>query len=274
MDQYAVMGDPITHSKSPAIHTQFAQSCGQTLNYSAIQVAANHLQDAINDFRTKQGKGLNITVPLKQEAFELADTLSPRAQRAGAVNTLLLNADGSIQGDNTDGLGLVNDIVHNLNTPIQDQRILILGAGGAVRGVLEPIIEQQPKSLTIANRTLSKAMELKKDFADLLSIDACTFDEANAQYDIIINGTSASLHGDLPPLNDGIFSDQSLAYDMMYAANDTPFTEWAKQQRATQVADGLGMLVEQAAQSFYLWRQQKPNSQEVLKWLREQLHNA
>ena len=272
IDRYAVIGNPIAHSKSPLIHAEFARQTGEQLTYTAELVEVGEVKHFVEQFSQQHGKGLNVTVPFKQDAFQLATQLSERAQRAGAVNTLRLDAD-EIFGDTTDGVGLLNDLTRNHQQIIQHKHILILGAGGAVRGVLEPLLEASPASLCIANRTVSKARQLADDFAALGNTSASGFSELNnRQFDIIINGTSASLSGELPPLPDDIFTDpNACAYDMMYSAQATPFMQWAKQQGAGYIHDGLGMLVEQAAESFYIWRKKRPETQGVIKLLRQQL---
>ncbi len=270
-DRYAVIGNPIAHSKSPNIHAEFAKLTRQTLIYSAELVETGQVQQFINTFKNNNGKGLNVTVPFKQDAFELATELTPRAQRAGAVNTLSLQND-IIKGDTTDGIGLLNDLRHNHKQILKNKRILVLGAGGAVRGVLEPLLLESPDALVIANRTVSKAQQLADDFSSFGNISACGFsDLKNQHFDLIINGTSASLSGDLPPLPDNIFSKHGTAYDMMYAKEPTVFMQWAQQQGAENIFDGLGMLVEQAAESFFIWRGVRPETQSVIKILRESL---
>lgn len=270
-DRYAVIGNPIAHSKSPNIHAVFAKQTAQTLSYSAELVEIGQVENFIKTFSKKQGKGLNVTVPFKQDAFELATTLSERAQRAGAVNTLTLK-DNKIFGDTTDGVGLLNDLLNNHQQSIKDKRVLVLGAGGAVRGVLEPLLLEQPNTLVIANRTVAKAQQLADDFSSFGNISACGFNDLNDQkFDLIINGTSASLSGDLPPLPENLFTENAAAYDMMYAKDPTVFMQWAKQQGAIDIFDGLGMLVEQAAESFFIWRGVRPKTQNVIELLRNAL---
>jgi shikimate dehydrogenase len=272
MDMYAVFGNPIAHSKSPQIHRQFAEQTAQSLEYNKQLVEIDQFTAAANAFFQGEGRGLNITVPFKLDAFEYADTLTERAQRAGAVNTLAKQEDGSVLGDNTDGQGMVSDITDNLGWSIADKRVLILGAGGAVRGVLQPLLAQQPREVVIANRTLAKAIQLVREFKDLGKVKACGFDDLpGLQFDLVINGTSASLAGDLPPLPDYLLGDNASCYDMMYAAEPTVFLQWAKDQGAAQFADGLGMLVGQAAESFALWRGVKPDVTPVIADLRKQL---
>jgi shikimate dehydrogenase len=275
IDRYAVFGNPIKHSKSPQIHKLFAEQTKQSLIYTAELVEIGQFNRAIKDFIQNHGKGLNITVPFKEDAWSCATQRSDRAQRAGAVNTLIVKPEGELFGDTTDGIGLVRDLTQNHNIQLNDKDILIIGAGGAVRGVLEAILAQQPTSLLITNRTKQKALQLAKDFSDLGNIKGCGLDEIkNASFDIVINGTSASLQGELPPLPDSLFRKNSCSYDMMYAAHATPFMQWSTNNGATKVFDGLGMLVEQAAESFYIWRNVRPETEPVIQNIRNQLINA
>lgn len=272
IDRYAVFGNPISHSKSPQIHTLFAEQSGQAMVYTAELAEVDDFESRVRDFVKHNGKGLNITVPFKQQAWQLADHRSARAERAGAVNTLMAEADGRLFGDNTDGVGLVRDLTENHQISLKNKRILILGAGGAVRGVIEPILNEQPSELVIANRTVSKALQLAVDFADLGKISGSGFNELiGKSFDVVINGTSASLHGDLPPLPDGLFNNGACAYDMMYAAQPTVFMQWASEQGAAKVFDGLGMLVEQAAEAFTLWRGGRPETKPVIEAIRASL---
>ena len=233
-------------------------------------VEPGEFANAARAFFDGGGKGLNVTVPFKEEACRLADELSARARVAGAVNTLAAREDGSVFGDNTDGIGIVRDMVANLGWQLREKHILVLGAGGAVRGVLESLMREQPCSLHIANRTPEKAISLADSFTNLGSVDGGGFEQlGEQQYDIVINGTSASLAGELPPLPDGLLKEKSCCYDMMYGAEPTPFMRWAAQHAAWAVSDGLGMLVEQAAESFYIWRGLRPQTGPVLAELRE-----
>jgi len=271
-DEYAVMGNPITHSKSPRIHSLFAEQTGEAVHYSAIQVDPGGFAQAVSNFVASGGKGLNITVPFKQEAWQLVDSRSERAARAGAVNTIKIE-NSKLYGDNTDGIGLVNDLVRNNGITLKQKRILLMGAGGAARGVLAPLLEQDPALLFIANRTVSRARDLAQEFSDLGAVRGCGYDEtlATHQFDVLINATAASLQGDLPPLPDGIIATAGSCYDMMYGATPTPFMCWALTQGATTVLDGLGMLVEQAAESFTLWRGVRPETLAVIKQLRQEM---
>ena len=270
-DQYAVFGNPINHSKSPVIHRQFAEQTGQDLHYAKQLVAADEFVTTAQAFFVQGGKGLNITVPFKIEAFQFAQQLTPRAQRAGAVNTLAMQSDGTILGDNTDGIGMVHDM-HNLGWELQGKRILVLGAGGAVRGIMQPVLAEHPAQVVIANRTISKAEELAAHFHDLGDVQARSFDQlADESFDVVINGTSASLSGDLPPLPANILNENACCYDLMYSAEPTVFMHWAQQNGAAKIADGLGMLIGQAAEAFYLWRHIRPEVVPVIMALRRQL---
>ena len=270
MDRYGVFGNPIGHSKSPQIHRLFAEQTGQSLSYEPLLAPLEDFPGFAREFFT-QGLGANVTVPFKEQAFRLADQLSERAQRAGAVNTLKKLEDGTLLGDNTDGIGLVRDLLDNAGVALQGQRILLLGAGGAARGVLEPLMAQRPAELVIANRTQSKAQQLAGEFAQLGPLSASAFDQLTGPFDVIINGTSASLSGALPPLSESLIrAGETLCYDMMYSAAQTPFCAWAASHGA-RTRDGLGMLVEQAAAAFELWRGIRPESAAVLAQLRSQL---
>ncbi len=274
MDRYAVFGNPVRHSKSPLIHAAFARQTEQDLQYRAVQVKEGDFERAASDFFAGGGRGLNITVPYKGEAFAFATLLSARAERAGAVNTLIHNDDGSIEGDNTDGIGLVRDMVANLGWNIGGQKVLLIGAGGAARGVLEPLLRERPSELFVVNRTASKARTLAQSFTDLGTVHGGGFELLEArQFDVLINATAASLAGDLPPLPASCLNERSCCYDMMYGAEPTVFMRWAAQQAAWAVADGLGMLVEQAAESFYLWRRQRPQTGPVIAEIREQMES-
>ncbi|PYC34985.1 shikimate dehydrogenase [Pseudomonas protegens] len=271
MDQYVVFGNPIGHSKSPLIHWLFAQQTGQQLEYNTLLAPLDDFAGAARDFFA-QGRGANVTVPFKEDAYRLCDSLTERAQRAGAVNTLSKQADGTLLGDNTDGAGLVRDLTVNAGVSLKGKRILLLGAGGAVRGALEPLLAQRPASVVIANRTVEKAELLAELFADLGPVSASGFDWLQESVDLIINATSASLSGDLPPIASSLIEPgKTVCYDMMYAKEPTPFCRWASEHGAALVLDGLGMLAEQAAEAFYLWRGVRPDSAPVLAELRRQL---
>lgn len=270
MDRYAVMGDPIAHSKSPRIHTLFARQTDQHLQYDAIRVQSGNLAVAVADFLAAGGKGLNITVPLKEEAWLLAQIHSGRAERAGAVNTLVLEQSGKHFGDNTDGAGLVRDLLRNHGSTLQKKRLLLVGAGGAARGVIEPLLLEKPSLLVIANRTAEKAVELARLFCDLGHTEGCGLDDVAGQpFDLIINATAASLAGQVPALPDSVVSTDSWCYDMMYGDKPTAFMDWARQRGAARCLDGLGMLLEQAAESFYLWRGVRPDTRPVIEEMRQ-----
>ena len=274
MDRYAVIGHPIAHSKSPRIHAAFARQTGQDLCYEAILAPLDGFSASVHAFRAAGGRGMNVTLPFKLEAFTLAHQHTARARAAGAVNTLSFNTEG-ILGDNTDGAGLVRDLSIHLRCPLKGRRILLLGAGGAARGALLPLLNEQPAVLTIANRTPSKALELATRFATKAGatrLHACNFDElAGEQFDLVINATAASLADAAPALPSGLYAPGALAYDMMYGRDDTPFIAAAHADGAARTADGLGMLVEQAAESFALWRGVYPDSSAVLAELRREL---
>ncbi len=269
IDRYAVFGNPIAHSKSPFIHARFAEQTGQLLEYTAQLVEAGEFEQAVARFAKNNGKGLNITVPFKQDAWRLATKRSARAERAGAVNTLVINGPEDYYGDNTDGIGLVRDLRNNHGVELENRCILVIGAGGAVRGVIQPLLQSKPALLMIANRTRDKALQLAQDFSDLGNIRGCGLDEFGAEvYDLIINGTSASLSGELPPLPATLVKADTVCYDMMYATEPTPFMRWAEQHGARKVVDGKGMLVEQAAESFRIWRGCEPDTAAVIEALK------
>ena len=268
--RYAVMGNPVAHSKSPHIHRHFAHQFGHNIEYTALWVDVDGFREAVEQFRDEGGKGLNITVPFKLEAFQLADNLSDRAKLAGAVNTIRFEPDGKIFGDNTDGTGLVHDLAKNLGVQLRNKKILLLGAGGAARGVVGPLLRQNPAVLVIVNRTVSKARELAKLFAPIGKAEACGYEElVGKRFDVVINGTSASLKGEMPPLPVNLFANNAVAYDMMYGDKPTPFLEWAMLHGATIAVDGLGMLVEQAAESYLLWRGVRPETKHIITALRK-----
>jgi shikimate dehydrogenase len=273
-DRYAVIGNPISHSKSPIIHAAFAKQTSQDLTYTAILAPLEGFEDEVRKFQDSGGKGMNVTVPFKQKAWHLANHLSNRAIDAEAVNTLEFLVDGGIRGDNTDGVGLVRDIQDNLAIMLQGKRILLMGAGGAARGVMTPLLEAHPERLVIVNRTLDKAEQIVRHYEQgdrfsQVSISSSTYDLSGNQFDIVINATSASLSDALPPLSAGIFAPGSLAYDMMYGKGLTPFLQFAQAQGAARLADGLGMLVEQAAESCFLWRNVRPDTQPIIQLLKQ-----
>jgi shikimate dehydrogenase len=268
-DLYAVIGNPIAHSKSPFIHNEFSLQTGQEMRYEALLAPLDGFAEAVSAFRQHGGKGMNVTVPFKLEAYKLVTQLTERANMAQAVNTLKFDED-RILGDNTDGTGLERDITINLGTPIENKRILLMGAGGAARGVVLPLLKAKPSILVIANRTKNKAQALHQQFAAHGNLESGDFaDLSGKNFDIIINATSASLQDTLPPMPPGIFCGEALAYDMMYSKELTPFLEFAQKQGVKYLADGIGMLVEQAAESFFLWRGIRPETKRVIDRLKQ-----
>ncbi len=274
-DTYAVMGNPIKHSRSPQIHAAFAKQTNQRIEYTAIQVDLGGFDQAVGNFFANGGKGLNVTVPFKQEAWQLADVLGAEAKQASAVNTLLMNSDGQLVGRNTDGIGLVRDLLKNHKTSIANKRLLLVGAGGAARGVLQPLLNENPETLVIANRTPDRAYDLAKDFSELGNVHGVGFDDLDDQsFDFIINATAASLQGEVPPLPDTVCAENCWCYDMMYSTEPTPFVRWGEQHNASKSVDGLGMLVEQAAESFFLWRGVRPETAAVIQSIRQELSSS
>ena len=271
-DRYAVIGNPVGHSKSPFIHSRFAAQTGEAVEYGALLAPVDAFVPHVRGFIEAGGRGLNVTVPFKLDAHAFADSLSPRAAAAGAVNTLRVDSSG-VYGDNTDGFGLVRDIEVNLGVPLKGARVLLLGAGGAARGVVLPMLERGPHTLTIVNRTAAKAEALVAQFAQAATDAACRLGGGNARaiergaYDVIVNATAGSLEASLPECDERAFGSGTLAYDMMYGAHPTVFMEHARKLGA-RGADGLGMLVEQAAESFYVWRGVRPDGAPVLSELR------
>jgi shikimate dehydrogenase len=272
-NQYAVIGNPIEHSKSPAIHSAFARQTDQDMVYGRILADLNQFAETVRAFIAAGGKGLNVTVPFKEQAFALADQLSERAQAAGAVNTLIVN-QGELHGDNTDGIGLVRDLAERHQFDFAAKRILLLGAGGASRGVLLPLLQTHPANIMIANRTLGKAQDLAKLTKDE-RVSAGGFDELKGEsFDLIINGTAAGLQGEVPPILASCLAQGGWTYDMMYASEPTAFVRWGRQHQAGKALDGLGMLVEQAAESFDLWRGVRPETESVLHALQSRHSHA
>ncbi|NOS88253.1 MAG: shikimate dehydrogenase [Methylococcaceae bacterium] len=268
IDHYAVFGHPIKHSKSPRIHSLFAEQTGQNLQYNAQDVPAEQFAAAVAAFFADGGKGLNCTIPLKELAWAYAEVKTERAQLSKAVNTLALQADGSVLGDNTDGIGLVTDLVHNHGIALTARRVLVLGAGGASRGIIAPLLEQSVHSITIANRTVDKSMQLAAEFAHKGAVTGCGFSELAGQtFDLIINATASSLTAELPPLPAGLLAAQGSCYDLAYGNDKTVFVRWGEDQHAHKSVDGLGMLVEQAAVAFALWRGVHPDTQAVITLL-------
>lgn len=268
-DKYAVFGNPIAHSLSPFIHKAFAEQTKQDIEYHAILAPVDKFSASLQSFIDKGGRGANITVPFKIEAYELCDELSETAKLAGAVNTISVLPTGKIKGDNTDGAGLVADLLDSLD--LTNKRVLLIGAGGAARGCVLPLINAKIANLTICNRTSSKAKTLADLFADYGSVNSLPIESINAEYDVIINSTSAGLAGELPEISASVVGKDTLCYDMLYGNNITPFNLWASNLGAWKVMDGLGMLIGQAAKSFEIWRGVKPETKEVKNRLLEHL---
>lgn len=270
-DRYAVVGFPIKHSWSPFIHGMFAKQTDQGMTYTRMEVAPEDLSREIESFFASGGRGLNITVPHKQAACLLTRFRTPRAEIAGAVNTIAAQ-DGALLGDNTDGAGLVTDLTRNLGLALENTRILLLGAGGAARGVMGPLLGAGPEYLEVANRNADRAIELAKEFAMLGNVHGCGFDAitATGQFDLVLNATSASLQETIPPIPPSVIGPTTLCYDMAYGKGDTAFTRWAKNAGAGRAETGWGMLVEQAAEAFQLWRGVKPDTKPVLAAVKNQ----
>lgn len=276
---FAVMGNPVAHSQSPLIHSLFARQFGISLTYDRIQVDTGGFEQAVSHFCAHGGAGLNITVPYKVEAWRLCGrdrhSLSQRADLARAVNTLSMEKPGEIQGDNTDGAGLVTDIQSNLGVPLDNKNLLVIGAGGAVRGVLGPLLECCPASIMVVNRTFAKAADLVEVFSGTVdsrrtALASCRFEDCDRpRYDLVINGTAASLSGELPGLSDACIDSGTIVYDMVYASEPTVFMKWALSRGVGQAHDGLGMLVEQAAESFSIWHRKSPDTGPVIRAIRK-----
>lgn len=266
IDRYGVIGYPVSHSRSPVIHKLFAYQTGQNMRYELLQVAPDKLETAVRQFQRTGGKGLNVTVPHKVEVTRLTDQMSERAQEAGAVNTLVFQND-EVFGDNTDGVGLVRDLVANRRLTLKDASILILGAGGATRGIVGPLLDLEPARLVIANRTETKARIIADNFARHGTVESCNFNtiEDAAHWQLVINATSAGYKGEAVPFPASIIDSSTFCYDLSYGLKLTPFCAWAREQGARHSAMGWGMLVEQAAESFHLWRGVRPDTAPVLK---------
>ena len=264
-DRYAAIGNPISHSKSPQIHTAFARETGQDVHYGLIEGQVGRFDEAVDEFRRQGAKGLNITTPFKLDAFEYVDELSEGARAAGAVNCMKFEAD-RVLGQNFDGVGLVRDIVQNLGFPMTGRRVLLLGAGGAARGLVQPFLSQSPSQFVIVNRTLLKAQQLADMFSQLGRIEVSSYSDLNeAGFDIVVNATSASLRQEMPALSAAAFGPGCLAYELSYAKGLTPFLALARQTDAGKLADGVGMLVEQAAEAFAWWRGERPSTRQVIE---------
>lgn len=274
-DRYGVVGHPVAHSKSPFIHGMFARQTGHSLTYELFDFTPEEFAERVRAFFASGGRGLNVTLPHKLAAARLADELTPRAALAAAVNTLALQEHGRILGDNTDGFGLVRDLQENLGTRLTGRRILVLGAGGATRGVVGPLLELDPERLVIANRTPERARALAADFVRLGPVTGCGFAElGDSRFDVVINATSASLAGEVPPIDPAIAGAAQLCYDMAYGPDATPFVHWALRHGCPRAEQGLGMLVEQAAESFRIWRGVRPDTRPVLEALAAQISGS
>lgn len=267
-DHYAVIGNPIAQSKSPQIHTMFAQATGQDMVYNKLEAPLDGFADAVLRFRAAGGRGLNVTAPFKLQALAMATQARPAAWAAGAANTLRFGAGEQIEAENFDGLALVRDLVHNHAMPIAGRRVLLLGAGGAVRGALHPLLEQNPARVVVVNRTVDKARKVVDELGHEPRVAWCGYAELGSErFDIVIDGTSASLRGELPPIGAGVFGPDAVAYEMVYGKGLTPFLKLAKSAGVTRLADGVGMLVEQAAEAFNWWRGVRPATQAVIEAL-------
>lgn len=265
IDQYAVIGNPIEHSKSPDIHLLFADQTGEHLNYKKMLAEEDKFSQVVTEFFTNGGKGLNVTVPFKNDACEFVDELTEYAKNAGAVNTIYKNESGKFIGANTDGIGLLRDLKKSLRVQIINKKILIVGAGGATQGIVEPLLHEQPSELLIANRTASKAEAIAEQFKEfgpnVSNIKACALNEIPKQpYDLVLHATSAGLQGNNVELPVEIIGSNTCCYDLLYSDQDTPFMQWAKSYHAEKVVDGFGMLLEQAAEAFYIWRGIRPDT--------------
>ena len=270
MDNYAVIGNPIAQSKSPLIHGQFAEQTGQLISYGRVLTEPQYFDKVVTRFMQKNGQGLSVTMPFKQQAYAIVDHLTDRAIQAGAVNTITQEQDGKLAGDNTDGVGLLVDLSANLGWMILGKSVLVIGAGGAARGILANLLDESPANLVVANRTAEKAHRLVEQFANLGSLQACGLDEPGTDFDIVINATGAGLSGTSLSVNTAVIGHRSRCYDLSYSSGQTPFLQWAQSLGATELSDGLGMLVEQASCQFFKWRGQKPNTSAVIAQLRKE----
>ncbi|MCL1079290.1 shikimate dehydrogenase [Parashewanella spongiae] len=273
-DSYVVIGNPIGHSQSPFIHHQFAQQLSHDIEYSKLLAPTNSFKASVEDFVKKGGRGANVTIPFKEQALEICQVLSEEARAAGAVNTITVSKDGTLKGDNTDGYGLVTDLRLNFGT-LQDKRVLILGAGGATRGCLLPLLKEEVRAIVVANRTESKAVAIVNEF-NHKKLFSSNFDDLakEPEFDVIINATAASLNNDIPAIPSEVIHVDIHCYDMVYGSKPTAFLEWCRAKGANKVVDGLGMLVHQAAKSYEIWRNKKPNASDVLLKLRSKLRET
>ena len=272
--RYGVIGNPIAHSRSPEIHQAFAHQFGRSIDFVRLLATTEDFDKVLSDFINADGRGLSVTMPFKQRAFQVSASVSQRADQAAAVNTLSIDSQGRIFGDNTDGPGLVADIVSNLGWQIRDRNVLLLGAGGAARGVLNSLCQELPESLLIANRTESRARSLSAQYSGNTKISTSTINHLSKPFDLIINATGASLQGSELDIPDIVISASTHCYDLAYAANETPFNHWARTKGAKKTADGLGMLVEQAAVAFQLWQGELPETRPVIEEIRQLMVNG
>jgi len=269
VNKYAVIGNPIKHSKSPQIHHAFSLQEKVTIDYQRILAEDNNFTSSIDDFFSSGGLGLNVTVPFKIVAFRQCQQLNEYAQAAGAVNTISFDSDIGWIGANTDGIGLLTDLKKNLNLQLSNKNILILGAGGATRGILLPLLKEQPACILVANRTLEKASELVDTFSTQGNIECCGYQNIDTQeFDLIINATSASLNNEVPPIPDKTVGTETVCYDLAYSDKPTAFINWSTKLNAKRSIDGMGMLIEQAAESYYIWRGFRPETKQVFELLR------
>lgn len=260
-NRYAVVGNPIAHSKSPEIHLLFADQTGEAIKYEKVLAEKDCVAQTFKEFFTNGGKGLNVTVPFKTDAYDFVDALSDYAKNAGAVNTIVLQKDGKLFGANTDGIGLLRDLKKRLRLQLEQKKILLLGAGGAAQGIVEPLLEENPAELMIANRTLKKAQDIVQRFSSYSVLQGCALDDIPAKiYDVILHATSAGLHHANLELPAAIIDTNTCCYDLLYSDSDTAFMQWCKSRGAENVIDGFGMLLEQAAEAFYLWRGTRPDT--------------
>lgn len=267
-DRYALVGHPVSHSRSPLIHQLFARQTGDKITYELIDAEPEQLETAVRGFAAAGGRGMNVTVPHKEAAFELCKTHGPEALAARAVNTISFK-QGSMHGDNTDGTGFIRDVCVNHEQAITAKRVLVLGAGGAARGIIGPILEQRPKALVIANRTIERAQDLQQDLGSPPQLSICRFGELEDMepFDIVINATSAGIRGEQPPFPVSLVGDKTFCYDLAYSLKPTPFVEWSSSHGAGRAVQGWGMLVEQAADSYAIWRGKRPDTGPILSQL-------
>ena len=269
MDQYAVVGYPVEHSRSPMIHGLFARQTGEKITYALLPAEPDNFERAVREFAAAGGKGLNVTIPHKEAAWKLANELGPEAERARAVNTLSLRATNRIRGDNTDGIGFLRDLTQNHKVNLSGKRVLVLGAGGAARGILPQMLDADLGELVLANRTMARANRLVELFEAAEKVSVCSFTSLNdhASFNVVINATSTGLKGELPPFPASCLDSNSFCYDLTYSSKQTPFVQWAQDHGAGQAVQGWGMLIEQAAESFAIWRGVRPDTAPLLQQL-------